>query len=118
MKWLGKQTVHKFFTPAERFISVRVAGGALGIGLPHTDLVLTADHAMILDGLAINASALVNGTSITFDPIESLPDRVTYYHLETEGYEVILASGTPARTFVDYVSRRAFDNYAEYVTPE
>ena len=29
-------------------------------------------------------------------------------------HEVILAEGTPAETFVDNVSRRRFDNYAEY----
>ena len=28
---------------------------------------------------------------------------------------MILANGTPAETYVDYVGRRAFDNYAEYI---
>ena len=115
VKWIGRQTVHKLFTPAERFAPVRIAAGALGEGLPHTDLVLTADHALIIDDLAINAGALVNGTTITCDPIDSLPERVTYYHIETENHDVILANGAPAETFVDYVGRKAFDNYAEYV---
>lgn len=112
--WIGLQKVHKLFTPAERFVPVRVKAGALGDGLPHTDLVLTADHALIIDGIAINASALVNGTTVVYDPIESLPDIVTYYHVETEGHEVILANGAPAETYVDYVQRRVFSNYAEY----
>jgi len=115
VKWIGRQTVSKLFTPAERFEPVRVAAGALGDGLPHTDLVLTADHALILDGLAINAGALVNGTTITLDPKESLPERVTYYHIETEGHEVILANGAAAETYVDYIQRAAFDNHAEYL---
>lgn len=115
VKWIGRQTVHKLFTPAERFAPVRIAAGALGEGLPHTDLVLTADHALIIDDLAINAGALVNGTTITCDPIDSLPDRVTYYHIETENHDVILANGAPAETFVDYVGRKAFDNFAEYI---
>ena len=51
----GGQTLHP----------VRVSAGALGNGLPHTELVLTADHALIIDGLAINTGALVNGTTIT-----------------------------------------------------
>ncbi|MDK3074305.1 Hint domain-containing protein [Sedimentitalea sp. JM2-8] len=114
VKWIGRQTVHKLFTSAERFAPVRVSAGALGNGLPHTDLVLTAEHALILDGLAINAGALVNGTTIAYDPIDSLPERVTYYHIETEKHDVILANGAPAETYVDYIGRRVFDNFAEY----
>lgn len=113
--WIGRQSLHRLFTPPERFAPVRVTAGALGGGLPHSDLVLTADHALILDGLAICAGALVNGTTILRDPAESLPDQVTYYHVETEGHEVILAAGAPAETYVDYVARRAFDNHAEYL---
>jgi hypothetical protein len=114
VKWIGRQTLHKLFA-GERARPVRVTAGALGNGLPHTDLVLTADHALIFDGLAINAGALVNGTTITLEPLAALPDRVTYYHVETEAHDVILANGTPAETFIDYVGRQAFDNHAEYV---
>lgn len=111
VKWIGRQTVQKYFA-GDRARPVRVAAGALGEGLPHTDLVLTADHALILDGLAINAGALVNGTTIT---LERAPQIATYYHVETEGHEVILANGAPAETYVDYIQRRVFDNYADYV---
>lgn len=111
VKWIGRQTVVAAFA-GERARPVRVAAGALGDGLPHTDLVLTADHALILDGLAINAGALVNGTTITRDPA---PERATYYHVETEAHDAILANGVAAESFVDYVGRRAFDNHAEYV---
>ena len=115
VKWLGLQTLHKVFTPLEKFVPVRVQAGALGQGLPHTDLVLTADHALILDGLAINASALVNGTTIAYVPCDALPEQVTYYHVETEAHEVILANGAPAETYIDYVGRSKFDNHAEYL---
>ena len=115
VKWIGRQTLHKRFAPADRVAPVRVRAGALGQRLPHSDLVLTADHALILDGLAVNAGALVNGTTITRDPLADLPERVTYYHVETDGHEVILANGAAAETFVDYLGRRAFDNFAEYL---
>ncbi|MAC79172.1 MAG: hypothetical protein CML66_14035 [Rhodobacteraceae bacterium] len=114
--WIGRQTVHKLFTPAERFQPVRVTRGALGRGLPHSDLVLTADHALILDGLAINAGALINETTIRRDPLHSLADHVTYYHVETREHDAILANGAAAETYVDYVSRRFFDNYSEYLS--
>ncbi|WP_138465670.1 Hint domain-containing protein [Poseidonocella sp. HB161398] len=113
--WLARQTVHKRFTPAERFVPVRVKAGALGAGVPHADLVLTADHALILDGLAINASALVNGTTICYEPMAALAEHVTYFHVETEAHEVILANGAAAESYVDYVRRQGFDNYQEYL---
>ncbi|MDS9468626.1 Hint domain-containing protein [Paracoccus sp. MBLB3053] len=114
VKWIGRQTLSKVFTPAERFVPVRVKAGALGKGVPHSDLVLTAEHALVIGDLAINAGALVNGSSIVFEPFGALPERVTYYHVETELHDVILANGAAAETFVDYVGRRAFDNYHEY----
>lgn len=115
VKWIGRQTLLRAFTPVDRFEPVRVSAGALGGGLPHTDLVLTADHALIIDGLAVNAGALVNGTTITRVPSSELPERVTYYHIETAAHDTILANGAAAETFVDYIGRRVFDNHAEYV---
>jgi len=114
VKWIGRQTVQKMFA-GDRARPVRVAAGALGAGLPYSDLVLTVDHALILDGLAINAGALVNGATITLDPLDSLPERVTYYHVETEDHAVILANGTPAETYVDYAQRRLFDNFQDFL---
>ncbi len=113
--WIGHQTVTKLFTPAERFVPVRVKAGALGEGLPYTDLILTADHALILEGLAINAGALVNGDEIRYEPIDALPDRATYFHIETEHHDVIFANGAAAETYVDDVARSHFDNYDKYL---
>jgi hypothetical protein len=114
VRWIGRQTLMPFFAGAAA-APVRVTAGALGDGLPKRDLVLTADHALVIDGLAVIAGALVNGSTICYDPIESLPKRVTYYHVETDDHDVILAEGAPAETFIDYAGRQAFDNYAEYV---
>ncbi|WP_373502258.1 Hint domain-containing protein [Aestuariivirga sp.] len=50
VKWIGRQTLLKVFA-GERARPVRIAAGALGGGLPHADLVLTSDHALIMDGL-------------------------------------------------------------------
>ncbi|MEM9764783.1 MAG: Hint domain-containing protein, partial [Pseudomonadota bacterium] len=67
------------------------------------------------DGMVINASALVNGDTIDFVPMAELADSFTVYHVETESHDVILANGAPAETFIDVASRRAFDNYQEYL---
>ena len=69
---------------------------------------------MLVDGVLCEAGALVNGTTITRVPLSKFGDSYTVYHVETETHEIILANGVPTETFVDNVSRRAFDNFAEF----
>jgi len=88
---------------------------ALGNGLPHSDLTVTADHGMIVDGLVINASALVNGTTIDWVQSSELPTLYTIYHVDTKAHDAILANGAPTETFFDCSGRRAFDNHQEHL---
>ncbi|SNS68649.1 Hint domain-containing protein [Antarctobacter heliothermus] len=110
VKWLARQSLPRQVMRLASHL-VRIRAGALGDGLPYSDLTVTADHGMILDGHVINASALVNGSTIDWVPMRELPDTFTVYHVETEHHDVILANGAPAETFIDYRDRRAFDNY-------
>jgi len=114
VKWIGRQTVSTRFGPAERLMPVRFAAGSLGEGVPHTDLTVTADHGMLVDGVICHAGALVNGTTITRVSFAEMGETYTVYHIETEEHEIILANGARAETFIDNVSRRVFDNYAEF----
>ena len=114
IKWIGRQTVRKLFCDA-KMQPVRIRAGALGNDLPHSDLTVTADHGMVIDGMVINASALVNGDTIDFVPFAELDDSFTVYHIETEAHDVILANGAPSETFIDAAGRAAFDNHAEYL---
>lgn len=110
VKWVGRQTIAKRFA-GERAQLVRIAAGALG---NHSDLFLTGDHGMVLDGCVVNASVLVNGGSIDWVPLDQTPERQTVYHIETAAHDVILANGAPSETFVDVRTRAKFDNFAEY----
>ena len=114
VRWIGRKTVSTRFGPAERLMPVRFAAGSLGDGLPSSDLTVTADHGMLVGGVICHAGALVNGTTITRVPLAEMGETYTVYHVETEAHEIILANGAPAETFIDNVSRRAFDNYAEF----
>ncbi|WP_176445130.1 Hint domain-containing protein [Maliponia aquimaris] len=115
VKWIGRTTVSPRFRPAERLDPVRIRAGAFGDGVPACDLMVTADHGMVLDGMVINAGALVNGTSVQRIDWRCLGDSLTYYHVETEAHDVIQANGAAAETYVDYVARTSFDNFAEYL---
>ena len=114
VKWIGRQTVSTRFGPAERLMPVRFAAGSLGDLVPHTDLTVTADHGMLVAGVICHAGALVNGSTITRVPLAEMGETYTVYHVETEEHEIILANGAPAETFIDNVSRRVFDNFAEF----
>ena len=112
VRWIGRQSVVSVFANPLRSYPIRIAAGALGDGLPKRDLFLSPDHALLVDGVLVQAGALVNHTSIT--RVMQPGERFTYYHIETEDHALILAEGAPAETFVDNVTRRTFDNYAEY----
>ena len=114
VKWVARSTISPMFNPADRLEPVRIRKGALGPNTPHTDLIVTADHGMIIDDLLINAGALVNGSTIDWYPWKALGTSLTYYHVETEGHDTILANGAAAETLLDMPSRRSFENFAEY----
>jgi hypothetical protein len=113
VRFVGRQTFATLFADPRRTRPIRIAAGALGDGLPVRDLCVSPDHALLVDGVLVQAGALVNGTSIA--PMTDLPERFTYFHVELEDHALILAEGVPAETFVDNVTRRRFDNYADYV---
>jgi hypothetical protein len=112
VKWVGVQTVVTVFADPLRTLPVHIRTGALGEGLPLRDLFVSPDHALFLDGVLVQAGALVNGTTIR--RVTAMPERFTYFHVELADHALILAEGVPAETFVDNVTRRRFDNFAEY----
>lgn len=114
VRWIGRQTVASLFMPATRR-PVAIAPGALGDGLPARQLRVTADHALLIDGVLVNAGALVNGTTIRRLAPDELGATFTVFHVETADHEIVLAEGCPVETFVDNVTRGSFDNFAEYL---
>lgn len=113
VRWVGRQTIVTVFADPLRTLPVRVAADALGEGLPARDLYVSPEHALLVSGVLVQAGALVNGTTIT--RVADLPERFTYFHVELDNHALVLAEGVPAETFVDNVTRRRFDNFAEHV---
>jgi len=90
-----------------------VRANALADGVPHSDLHVSAEHSLFLDGALVPAGLLVNGASISACPTYG---DVSYFHVELDSHDVILAEGAPVETFVDAGSRAMFDNAAEFAT--
>ena len=110
--WLGKQTVSLRFADKMRVLPIRIRAGALAENVPSRDLLVSPDHAILVEGALIHAGALVNATSIVRET--NVPMTFTYYHVEVQDHSLILAENTPAETFVDNVDRLGFDNWAEH----
>ena len=80
---------------------------------PHSDLYVSPAHAIYIDGVLIPASNLVNGVTIVAD---AKPEALslTYFHIELETHEAILAEGLAVESF-RHDNPGAFDNADEYV---
>lgn len=113
VRFIGRQTVDSRFAEELRGTPVRIRAGALDEGVPRRDLCLSPNHAVAVDGILAFASALRTGTSIADAPPPA--PRFTWFSVETERHELILAEGCPVETFLDVVPRRLWDNYREYL---
>jgi Hint domain len=107
--WIGHRDLevarHRF--PLE-ILPVRVRAGAFGRGLPHRDLWLSPQHAVFVDGALIPVVALANGATVAQMRVET----VSYFHVELERHDVLLAEGLPVESFLDCGSRAGFANAA------
>ena len=112
VRWLWRQTVVTAFADELRAYPIRIMAGALEEKVPQRDLFLSPDHAILLDGCLVQAAALVNDTTIV--RVRDPEPKFVYYHIELEDHALILAEGVASETFVDNVTRRRFDNYADY----
>ena len=99
--WIARQRVRD---PAHR--AVRVAAGAFAPGRPHTDLVVSPNHSLFLDGILVPAFRLVNNATVRWEPRPA----IDYFHIECPQHDLLLANGTPSETWLDYGNRDAFDN--------
>lgn len=111
--WLGRQTVSRVFADPARVLPIRIVAGALADGLPVRDLLVSPDHALLIDGVLVQAAALVNGSTIRRET--AVPAVFTYFHIELADHALVLAEGVPAETFIDNAGRLAFDNWHEHV---
>lgn len=116
VRWIGRSDVCTRFADELRDLPVRIRAGALGDGLPRRDLLVSPQHALFLDGILVQAAALVDGVNCVRE--RAMPEFFSYYHVELDAHELLLAEGVWAESFVDNVDRRHFHNWDERETPD
>ena len=112
VRWIGTRAYdNRFLRDAASVMPIRFAPGALGGGLPRRALLLSPEHAVLLDGALVPAKLLENGGSIA--QLAGLP-LIEYFHVELDRHDVLLAEGAAAESFIDDASRNMFANAPEY----
>lgn len=111
VKWIGFRKLNRSKLPAEhalRASPIRICKGALAENIPHRDLTVSPGHRFNFDGALVPALSLVNGLTITQDfEIEEFE----YYHVELEKFDMLLAEGAAAESYLEVGSNRnAFEN--------
>jgi Hint domain len=112
IRWIGQSHVAPRFGDPLKTYPIRIKTGALSNGQPAHDLLVSPDHAMFLDGILIQAGALVNGGSIIRET--NVPEHITYYHVELTAHSLLFAEGALAESFVDNSDRMQFQNWSTH----
>jgi hypothetical protein len=102
--WIGRKRVER---PRRDGWPVRVMAGAFGENRPARDLFLSSGHAVCVDVLGevfVPIEQLINGATIARVEVP----EVTYWHVELESHDVLLAEGLPAESYMDCGNRTWF----------
>ncbi len=107
IRWLGVRRTDLARHPRPWDVQpVRVHASAFGEGVPCRDLVLSPDHAVFMDGHLVPIRHLINGVSI----VQETRASVTYWHVELDRHDLVLAEGLACESYLDTGNRTAFEN--------
>jgi hypothetical protein len=93
-------------------LPVRIAPSALGPNTPHTDLYVSKEHALLIDGVLVTAGSLINGTRITLYAA-SEHNELEFFHIKLAHHNAIYAEGVPCETLRNFDESAV--NFAEYL---
>lgn len=115
IRWLGWRSLDlsPHSNPAS-VLPILIRKNAFADGIPCRDLRLSPDHAVRIEDVLVPIRLLVNGATILRD---TAARSVTYYHIELESHDVLLAESLPAESYLDTGNRAMFENVALPLLP-
>ena len=109
LRWVGQRRLGNadlLRTPL--LYPVKVAAGALGLGLPKRDILASRQHRMLIASAPLRAltghsAALVAACKLVGLPgiaVDQSVEEVTYFHLLFDRHQVIWAEGAPSESLL------------------
>ena len=109
VKWMGHTDIDFRRTPrGGPGLPIRIAADAFGPARPSKDLYLSAGHSVCVDLLGevlIPVGHLVNGGTIA----EIDTDAISYWHVELESHDILVANNLPAESYLAMANRGGFE---------
>ncbi len=109
IKWLGHRKVNCWALPNPRSaFPIRIAQHAFGTHRPSQDLYLSAGHSICVDLMGevfIPVGYLINGATIA----EVEVDTISYWHVELDSHDVLIANNLPAESYLAMGNRGFFE---------
>jgi Hint domain len=107
VRWLGHRSIDCSRYPEPDSVwPICIRAGALADQQPLRDLWVSPGHAVLVDGVLIQAYLLVNDVTVVRVP----RNRVEYWHVELDAHDLLLAEGLAAESYLDTGNRTAFVN--------
>jgi hypothetical protein len=112
IKWIGRRSYDtRFLTRHSEATPIRIKAGAFGEATPSRDLLVSQKHAVVFNGHLVEALAFVNDATVVIDTSFA---QVSYFHIELDGHDVIVAEGLAVESYLNCGNRNGFANAAEY----
>ncbi len=97
VRWVGWRTLDFRGGRFAAAMPVSIEAGAFGPGVPARAVVLSPQHAVCVPGGLIPVGHLVNGVTVRRLPASA----ATYYHVELDRHDALLAEGLPCESYFD-----------------
>jgi hypothetical protein len=114
LRWIGHRTLDLFGRNARAGAPVLIMPHAFGPNRPLRALRLSPLHAVFIDGVLVPSIHLVNGATIRREAGRA---AVTYYHLELDRHDAVLAEGLACETYLCTGNRGGLYHEAGRRTP-
>lgn len=103
VRWIGWRTLDLGPDAARAARPVLIMPDAFGPGRPHRMLRLSPSHCIYMGGLLIPVTHLVNGATVRRERAQA----ATYFHIELDRHEILLADGLACESYFDDGNRAA-----------
>ena len=104
VRWIGWRTLDLGPGAARAARPVLIMPNAFGPGRPQKVLRLSPSHCVYMDGALIPVTHLVNGATILR---EDAAQAATYFHIELDRHDIVLADGLACESYFDDGNRAA-----------